>query len=396
MKPYHIEHMLTDDFYWFWLFNIPGIGRCKVRALVERFGSATGVYKASEEELKRVDGFSTGDVESVVASRTDVSLWERAKDMERKGISFVHMWHDDYPARLKNVYDAPVVLYYKGKLPLNDKPSVAVVGARNCTPYGRHMAYELCKGFATLGWQVISGLAMGIDAAAHKGCVDGGGYTCGVLGCGVDVCYPRSNIELYSEVLEEGCIMSEYAMGTPPHPGQFPIRNRIISGLADIVVVVEARAKSGSLITVEHALEQGKTVLAVPGRVGDSLSEGCNWLLKIGAGVITEAADIESEYNRGNLKKYFKDAGNDGEKANEACGDCVDDHNVSKHFEKTNINSLATEKNIVYSVLDLHPKSLDIIIEETGLDVAVVSEQLLCLQLEGLAQEISKNCYSRV
>lgn len=366
-------------------------------ALVQCFGEASEVYKADEKALRSLDVLSEKDVYNIVESKRDVLIYEGMKAMERQGISFTHMWKCDYPKKLLSIYDAPVALYYKGSLPDDSKPSVAVVGARNCTQYGKYMAYELCKGFAGRGWQVISGMAMGIDTAAHRGCFESGGYTCAVLGCGVDVCYPRSNIELYSGIADTGCVISEYALGTPPHPGQFPIRNRIISGLSDVVVIVEARTKSGSLITVEHALEQGKSVFAVPGRVGDALSEGCNWLIKIGAGVITEAQDIEEEYLKAETKvRVDKLKDNYYQNGTKLQNNCCDKEYNKLHFEKSQINSLATEKNIVYSVLDLFPKSLDIIIEETGLDIAVVSEQLLCLQLEGMAQEISKNCYSRM
>lgn len=383
--------MLTNDFYWFWLCNISGVGRGKVKALVDRFNSAKCVYGATKQELLEVGGLGQKDIENILESRNDKSILTAAEQMENQGIQFVHMWQEEYPQKLRNIYDAPVALYYKGQLPSENVPAVAMVGARNCTNYGKHMAYELARGFADMGWQVISGMALGIDGAAHRGACDSGGYTCGVLGCGVDICYPRSNIDIYSKMAQNGCIISEYALNTPPHPGQFPVRNRIISGLADAVIVVEARAKSGSLITVEHALDQGKCVYAVPGRVGDALSEGCNWLLKLGAGVITSAEDIK-EFNT----QHFLNKDIIFERELKACGDCAEVELKEPVTKKTVINSLATEKNMVYSVLGLHPKSLELIIEETGLDMAVVSEQLLCLQLEGMAREIAKNCYSRV
>ncbi len=391
--------MLTDEFYWFWLCNIAGIGKSKINALVNNLGDAKAVYKAGIDTYAKIEGITEADVCRLHAGKTDRYIYESACNMERLGIHFVHKWHNSYPKKLLNIYDPPVALYYKGKLPDENIPAIAVVGARNCTQYGRHMAYELCKGFVKLGWQVISGLALGIDTAAHQGAIDGEGYTCGVLGCGVDICYPRSNIELYSDMVDKGCIISEYAVGTPPHAGQFPVRNRIISGLSDSVVVVEARAKSGSLITVEHALEQGKNVFAVPGRVGDALSEGCNWLLKMGAAVITEADDIMNDNiaaDNTKTKALKQNIIVDKIVCDEPLNNSVSKRIKTSRDKKTQTNLLATEKNIVYSVLDLLPKSLEIIIEETGLDIAVVSEQLLCLQLEGLALEISKNCYSRV
>ena len=192
---------------------------------------------------------------------------------------------DRYPARFEGLSDMPEELYVMGSLPDENAPAVAIVGARMCSRYGHNIAFTFGKKLAEHGVSVISGMALGIDGAAQEGALSGGGKTYAVLGCGVDVCYPRSNKMLYDQIPEHGGILSEFPPGTQPLPYNFPLRNRLISALADVVIVVEARKKSGSLITVDYALEQGRSVYAVPGRVGDALSDGCNYLIAQGAGI---------------------------------------------------------------------------------------------------------------
>lgn len=281
-----------EDYYWYWFCNIPRIGKTKLRQLLMVFESPEHVYKADVEVLRGLGSLSDKELMYISDSKKDNMIYEEFISIRKKGIHFTYPGKEDYPQRLLHIYDYPLCLYYYGKLPDDKKPSVAIVGSRQNTTYGYNVAGVFAKSFAKMGIQVISGLARGIDGAAHMGAFKADGYTCGVLGCGVDICYPRQNIELFTQMKEKGCIVSEYPVGTAPHAGQFPVRNRIISGLSDVVIVVEARKKSGSLITVDAALEQNKEVMVVPGRIGDSLSEGCNDLIKLGAAVITRPEDI--------------------------------------------------------------------------------------------------------
>ena len=224
---------------------------------------------------------------------------------------------------------------------------------------------------------MVSGMASGIDTAAHEGCIAGGGRTVAVLGNGVDICYPRENIRLYMQIQEKGTILSEYPPGTVPAAGRFPVRNRIISGISDAVIVVEARKRSGSLITADAALEQNRDVYVVPGNIGQPLSEGCNELIKQGAIVITKPEDI---FQTKALKdKIFM---------NKTVGKGEEKEKIQKKF-------LATPKDMVYSCFDLYPKSLDELLAETGLEIADLNQMILEMQLEGLITEISKNCYVR-
>ena len=190
---------------------------------------------------------------------------------------------EGYPKTLLQLPDAPARIYVLGELPDPIRPAIAIVGARNCSSYGKNMAYEYARVLTKKGIQVISGLARGVDAAAHAGALAAGGKTYGVMGCGVDFCYPTSSRNLYHVMQQQGGILSEFSPGTPPLSYHFPLRNRIISGLSEAILVVEAKEKSGSLITADAALEQGRTVFALPGRAGDLLSEGCNRLIYQGA-----------------------------------------------------------------------------------------------------------------
>lgn len=367
--------------------NIPGIGNAKLRNIIGVFEDAKAVYDASKETLRCCTKLNAKDIESILNSKKDKNIFEDFMKLKSSNVSFIHINDARYPKRLKQLYDYPIAIYAKGNIELNDLPTVAVVGARKCSEYGRHVAYNLSYEFAQMGISVISGLAAGIDAAGHSGCIDGGGITYAVLGCGADICYPRSNIELYMNIPRKGAIISEYALGVPPKAGQFPQRNRIISGLADAIVVVEAGEKSGSLITVDQALEQNKDVYAVPGRIGDSLSRGCNNLIKMGAQVITDAKDILDNNVISDLLRKNYDKNTKKTTLNQ-------DENIVFN-KKMDGYGLASEKKLLYSCFNLYPKSLDKACQESGLDLAAANQILLELQLEGLIKEVSKNCYVR-
>ena len=251
----------------------------------------------------------------------------------------------------------------------------AVIGARRCTPYGEKYAVEFARALAEMGVEIISGMARGIDGMGHRGALLGGGKTYAVLGCGVDVCYPKEHIGLYTDILEQGGgILSEQPPGTPPLAHHFPARNRIISGLSDAVLVMEAGRKSGSLITVDMALEQGRDVYALPGPVNSSLSDGCNRLIRQGAGILLSPEDLAEEWGLdGNALRPAGTA--PGKKAGK------------------NEKELETEEKLVYSCLGLYPKGVDQVAAETKLDIKSVMELLVTLELEGYIREISKNQY---
>ena len=289
---------------------------------------------------------------------------------ERNGIQYIRQEDADYPGKLTAYSGMPKGIYVRGKLPAEERPSVAIVGARRSDSYGNETARRFARELAGAGVQIISGMAWGIDGMAHEGALEAGGDTYAVLGCGVDICYPAGHRDLYEKLLRCGGILSEQPPGMPPKAGHFPARNRIISGLSDLVLVVEAREKSGSLITADFALEQGKDVFAVPGRVGDALSQGCINLIKQGAGVadspgvILEALGIDEKKNRG------------------------------KNGEPEKF-LLAKEENIVYSWIRLQPVTLEELVKKTELPVRKVMQILVSLELKGCIREIQKNDYVR-
>ena len=303
--------------YYCWLDQIKGIGRItKLRLLKsaeerDLFTSeqteiqpgengAERIYRASEEELRFLCGEACtlkADVEKTArllkrAQRQD--LEKILEDLQRGNIIYICLAEEGFPERLRRIPDPPFGLYCRGKLPaeIDLQPAAAVIGARLASGYGRDQARRFGFRLASRGITIVSGMARGIDGIAQKAALDAGGRSFAVLGCGVDLCYPDENQVLYDRLLEEGGILSEFPPGTPPDSKNFPQRNRIISGLADLVLVIEARKRSGTQITVDMALEQGREVFALPGRVSDALSDGCNRLIRQGAWIATCPEDV--------------------------------------------------------------------------------------------------------
>lgn len=284
---------------------------------------------------------------------------EYKEKMKQSGVRVVIKGEADYPGILMQYREAPEFLFYKGNLPDPKKPTVATVGARGCSSYGRRMAKDIARDLSNFGVQVVSGLARGIDSYAALGALEGDTPTFAVLGTGVDVCYPAENIDIYERIIETGGgIISEYPMGDKGLGWHFPARNRIISGLANKVLVVEAKSRSGSLITVEWAIEQNKDICAVPGRATDKLSQGTNALIKNGALMTTSAKDI------------------------------LDDVFVFSCEDKS--IGIRSDLAKLYSVMDVTPKSVDELISETKLSYSDITEQLMELQMLGyISQPIS-------
>lgn len=291
----------TEKAYRHWLYQAVGMGsRAFLRGL-EQFGTARAVYELArrgvlEDKLDARYRRKAGILQSAVNHYDVIGAYE---EMASRGISFVTVREAGYPEKLAAVHDAPYALYYAGRLPDNKKKSVAVIGARNCSEYGRYMAKEFGSTLAQAGIQVVSGMARGIDGIGQRAAIEAGGYSLGVFGCGVDICYPPENRELYERLLMEGGVCSEYPPGIGPRAVLFPPRNRIISGLCDGVLVIEARERSGTLITVDMALEQGREVYALPGRATDSLSAGCNKLIRQGAELVMTPKELLDSLQEG-------------------------------------------------------------------------------------------------
>ena len=282
--------------YWVWLSELKGLRNQTRLALLRRFGDPESIFYADADELLLTDGVERSQLK--LLENHDLAPADRIlADCQRLDIRLLTLSDAAYPGRLKNIYDPPALLYCKGRLPLlDDLLCVAVVGTRDCTPYGVACAEKLGFGLASGGAAVVSGLAKGIDAAAICGALRAGGVTVGVVGNGLDVYYPYESRYLYEDVASAGILLSEYPPGTEPASGHFPVRNRIISGLSLAALVVEAPEKSGALITAATALEQGRDVFAVPGPIDAPASVGCNCLIRDGAGLVSDASDILREY----------------------------------------------------------------------------------------------------
>lgn len=282
--------------YWLGFNMVKGIGPAKVRRLLEHFGTLQEAWEATPLELAAA-GLDRRSLESLQAARSRVQLEQLVERLSKVGARALTWEMPDYPRNLLNIEAPPPVLFVKGELRPEDDWAVAMVGTRQATHYGREAARELAVGLAANGVTVVSGLARGIDAVAHRAALEAGGRTIAVLGCGLDTIYPAEHQELAQAIQQAGAIVSDYALGTPPDAANFPPRNRIISGLAKGVVVVEAGEESGALITTEFAIEQGREVFAVPGNITQRASRGPNKLIQNGAKLVQTVNDILEELN---------------------------------------------------------------------------------------------------
>ncbi|MCR4739615.1 MAG: DNA-processing protein DprA [Lachnospiraceae bacterium] len=367
--------MAKEIEYDYWWASATGIYQGFLRQAAPRAGSSRMLYEADARKLASIRGITKERAEYIVNRRREWDLEGEYEKCIRSGIRFIPHYSAGYPERLKRISGHPFGIFVLGKLPDDGVKSVAVIGARNCSEYGRHMAEVLGRDLAKNGAAVISGMAYGIDSISQKAAVDAGGYSCGILGSGVDICYPASNRELYEKLKETGGLISEYPPGTEPRPALFPQRNRLISALSDLVVVVEARKRSGTGITVEMALDQGKDIAVVPGRVTDPLSEGCIDLWKQGATPVGSAEDILEI-----LSPLYP-------------GEKTDVDKEPDIPEKTTALSPAQLK--IYSFLGYDPVDAGTICEKLDLDVPEAIEALSMLKIGGFIRELSKDCYVR-
>ena len=293
--------------YAHFLCSIPGNGIRTMEKMYNLYGilgGYEGVYFSIKEALQNESRVLSEKIGINSRQKASLESWMLEKDVKKEyekllynKIWCIPKYLKGYPDKLKYIYNPPNALYVKGYLPGNSRSVVGVIGARNCSPYGEMMAKEMGRALAKAGIQVISGMARGVDGISQRSALMAGGAVFGVLGCGVDICYPEENLDIYQKMISQkrSGIISEYIPGTEPAPGLFPVRNRIISGLADTIVVVESREKSGTYITVMNALEQGKDVYVIPGRIGDPLSFGCNRLIAQGANVIYDIKQFVSD-----------------------------------------------------------------------------------------------------
>ncbi len=371
--------MNSDRAYQYWLHNLPGVGDRTIEKLLAEFGSAKEIYDAGKSALRRfVKEKKAEEMEAFFKSWDIDGEYEK---LAQKEILFIPCDDKRYPGRLKKLAHPPYAIYCLGNMPKEHVPAAAVIGARECSEYGSYVAQAFAGRMAEAGVSIISGMARGIDGIGQRAAVEGGGRTYAVLGSGVDICYPASNRKLYEEIQEGGGgILSPFPPGTEPVKWQFRERNRIVAGLSDVLVVVEARLKSGTWITVDMALEQGKNVYAVPGRLTDRLSDGCNLLIRQGAGIALAPEDILAE-----LAVLQNRKGLTGRKESQ------------KETESRKVADISP----VLAFLDEYPKSVDEILEDMNrkgkkVELPWLLEELINLCMKKMVRQVSGNYFAKI
>lgn len=362
--------MEEKNFALAWQILLSGYSK-KFWELIKYFGLASEAWLASEKELFKSGCFKSEKLAEIINLRSSFSFKHWTDILAQNKIKYVYYNDLDYPQILKNIYDPPTGIFVKGDLEAFKHPMVAFVGGRNSTSYGVLVAKKLSSEVSRAGVTVVSGLAKGIDSAAHLGALEGDGYTIAVLGCGVDVVYPKENKNLMEKILDKGALMSEFPPGAFPYSWHFPIRNRIISGLCRAVVVVESAKKSGSLITAELALEQGKEVMAVPGNIFSPMSYGCNNLIKQGASLITSSEDI---LNSLGIKILIE----------------------QKSKKNSSLEPLSENENELLKHLSLEPMAMDILINRTSLPTEQIISNLMILELKGIIKKLPGEFYVKM
>ena len=347
------------------------LSRNQVRILIDIFGSISEAYHADDEDILDTKELSDEAKQRFINVRKTVDVYEEWEKMRKQEIMFISLINEEFPERLDKISNAPVGLFILGRLPYSTTPALAIVGSRECSNYGKEVAIDIAKKLARAGIDIISGMASGIDGFAHRGALNGGGDTFAVLGCGVDICYPRENIDIYARIQKQGGIISEYYPGTQPISLNFPLRNRLISALSDGILVVEARQRSGSWITVDYGLEQGKDIYAIPGRISDRLSTGCNNLIRTGAKAVTKAEDIIEEL----APKYLRGK-----------------RNLVKEEETA---KLAGDELKIYKALELTACSVEELCSRSGLAIDKAVCALTMLEIKGKCVKLGNSGYAR-
>lgn len=283
--------------YWIWISRIKGVNFNIVQKILQTSKTIENLWNMDKNALAKIEGLNKELMEEILKVEYRKNLENYIYYMQQNNIKMMNIFDEKYPQKLKNIYDPPLVLYVKGNENILNEFGIGIIGCRMCTKYGETVSKKFARELQKYNVNIISGLARGIDSYAHIGCLEGKGKTIAVVGTGLDIVYPKENETLEKTIIENGgAIISEYIIGTKPEKENFPARNRIISGLSDGILVVEAKERSGTFITVDFALEQGKNVFAIPGNILSATSKGTNELIKQGAKMVTTVEDIIEEY----------------------------------------------------------------------------------------------------
>ena len=360
--------MNNDDIYLL-LWHINGIGPKTIEYLKQHFGDLSIILSLTESEILAIPNLKKDIKENLLYCIKSDKLSSIKKTLESQNVKYLTVGNKDYPSKLKNINDRPYVIFYRGDASILNQFSIAIVGSRKATQYGIWCAKNLGQGLSEMGINIVSGMALGVDYYSHVGAMGGKSKTIAVLGSSIDKPYPKENIKLMDSIVESGgCIVSEYILGTSPKPGYFPMRNRIISGLSDGVLLIEAGEKSGSLITMDWALEQGKNVFAVPGNINSFYSKGCNKIIKEGAKLVSSVEDILEEYEISIYNEIAKNVQN---------------------FEQLSLEEL----NVVNLLKNKGTLDVEYISEFLGLNIKNILGILNVLDIKGIVAEVGNKMY---
>jgi DNA processing protein len=360
---------LPSDQLRFWIgFHLtPGVGAARIGRLVDHFGSIDNAWRASGSDLRQA-GLSQEVAQAIVRTRSTLDLDNELERLEKHGVSVLTLTDEGYPRLLRHIGSPPPLLYVRGTLIPDDELAIGVVGTRRATSYGTDMAARISRDLAAASVTVVSGLALGIDTAAHRAAIDAGGRTIAVFGCGLDTIYPPRNRSLAERIIDSGALVSEYPLGTRPDARNFPVRNRIISGLSRGILVVEAPVRSGALITTTFAADQGRDVYAVPGSALSPASAGSHALIRDGAKLVTSADDILEELDIAAVKTHAQ----------------------------TRMQLPETQaERILYTLVGAEPRHIDELCHESGLSIQDTSGTLLAMELKGFVRQTGSQHYVR-
>ncbi len=350
----------NDLKYWISFSKMPGIGRVKISQLLEHFGKLGKAWSATAGDLKK-SGLDSKTIENIVNLRTRIDPEEELKGLKKYKVKALTCDSTGYPARLKEIYDYPPVIYIRGDLLPEDECCLAVVGTRRATVYGRQVTEEIVSDLARNGITIVSGLARGIDSIAHRAALEAGARTMAVFACGLDIVYPAENAKLAREIMEHGALISEYPLGTKPKADNFPRRNRIMSGLSLGVLVIEAGESSGALITANQALEQNREVFAVPGSILSPSSRGTNHLIQEGAKLVRNYLDVLEELNLSIM---------------------------AQQLEMKELLPVDKTESLLLKQLSREPVHIDDICHNSGLAAALVGSTLTMMELKGVVKQV--------
>lgn len=361
--------MYTENNYIMWLSSVPNINTETKYNLIDYFGSAEEIYTADAADIAYSKLISQAELNSFKRARADYDFDREIEKLEKSPIKYYTYNDKEFPKQLNNMKNPPLGLYVWGEIPDSPYPYVSIVGTRRASEYGATVCHRIAYELAENGITIVSGMAFGIDSIAHKGCIEAGGKTIAVLGCGADVCYPASNRSLRDSIIENGCVISEFPMGTGSQKYNFPYRNRIVACLSSVVVVVEGEDKSGTLITANHALDNGREVMAIPGNITSSLSQAPNRLIADGCSPVLYTQDILDAMNIKITEKEIK--------------------NISS------MPDISAEEKIIYDIVGYEPLTIDEICAKSSMSISLVGSILMMLELKGCIMKLSGQKYAK-